>query len=79
MIEGRTEIEVPRQTKEQLPCSWCHLPTFAQREIEPARKGRELARRADEILGTPPPELSGLGTKDLVTLRRILGEVDPRK
>lgn len=38
-IEGQTEIEVPRQTKEQMPCSWCHLPTFAQREIEPARQG----------------------------------------
>ena len=47
--------------------------------VEPTRKGREMARRADEILGTPPPELSALSKKDLETLRRILGEVDPRK
>ena len=47
--------------------------------VEPTRKGREMARRADEILGTPPPELSALSKKDLGTLRRILGEVEPRK
>ena len=46
--------------------------------VEPTRKGRELARRADEILGTPPPALSALGSEDLETLRRILGTVAGR-
>jgi DNA-binding MarR family transcriptional regulator len=40
--------------------------------VEATRKGKALARRADEILATPPPELSGLDAKDLKTLRRIL-------
>jgi DNA-binding MarR family transcriptional regulator len=40
--------------------------------VEPTRKGKELARRADAILATPPPELSALGAEDLETLRRIL-------
>ncbi|HZO07620.1 MAG TPA: MarR family transcriptional regulator [Solirubrobacterales bacterium] len=43
--------------------------------VEATPKGRELARRADEILATPPPALSDLSAKDLETLRRILGEV----
>src|SRR5215216_2124188 len=33
--------------------------------VEPTRKGKELARRADEILGTPPPALSALDDDDL--------------
>ena len=40
--------------------------------VEPTRKGKELARRADAILATPPPGLSALGADDLETLRRIL-------
>jgi DNA-binding MarR family transcriptional regulator len=40
--------------------------------VEATRKGKELARRADEILATPPPALSALGAEDLETLRRIL-------
>jgi DNA-binding MarR family transcriptional regulator len=46
--------------------------------VEPTRKGRELARRADEILGTPPAALSALAPEDLATLRRILGTVAGR-
>ncbi len=46
--------------------------------VEATPKGRELARRADEILATPPPALSELSDKDLETLRRILAAVaDP--
>ena len=41
--------------------------------VEVTRKGRELARRADEILATPPPALSALSAEDLEALRRILG------
>jgi DNA-binding MarR family transcriptional regulator len=41
--------------------------------VEPTRKGKALARRADAILATPPPALSALGPDDLETLRRILG------
>lgn len=43
--------------------------------VEATPKGRELARRADEILATPPPALSELSGKDLETLRRILTAV----
>jgi DNA-binding MarR family transcriptional regulator len=40
--------------------------------VEATRKGKALARRADEILGTPPPGLRALGTDELATLRRML-------
>ncbi len=43
--------------------------------VEATPKGRELARRADEILATPPPGLSALDGEDLATLRRILAEI----
>jgi DNA-binding MarR family transcriptional regulator len=43
--------------------------------VEATRKGKELARRADAILATPPPALSTLSAKDLETLRRILERV----
>ena len=43
--------------------------------VEATRKGKELARRADAILATPPPALSALSTEDLTTLRRILERV----
>jgi DNA-binding MarR family transcriptional regulator len=45
--------------------------------VEATRKGKQLARRADEILATPPPALSALGDDDLETLRRILAETRP--
>ena len=41
--------------------------------VEATRRGKSLARRADAILATPPPQLSGLPAEDLRTLRRILG------
>src|SRR3954468_17677065 len=40
--------------------------------VEATRKGKELARRADAILATPPPALSALAAEDLEALRRIL-------
>jgi len=40
--------------------------------VEPTRKGRQLARRADDILATPPAALSALDPEDLDTLRRLL-------
>ena len=45
--------------------------------VEATRKGKDMARRADAILGTPPPGLSALDAKDLETLRRILSSVTP--
>ena len=47
--------------------------------VEATRKGKEMARRADEILGTPPPALSALSTGDLEALRRILEQVTAPK
>jgi DNA-binding MarR family transcriptional regulator len=43
--------------------------------VEATRKGKALARKADEILATPPPELGALDPEDLATLRRILIDV----
>ncbi len=40
--------------------------------VETTRKGKELARRADDILATPPPGLAALGADDLETLRELL-------
>src|SRR5215212_3928367 len=40
--------------------------------VEATRKGKELARKADAILATPPPALSALAAEDLEALRRIL-------
>lgn len=42
------------------------------RMVEATRKGKQLARRGDEILGTPPAALSALAADDLEALRRIL-------
>ena len=43
--------------------------------VEATRKGKDLARRADAILSTPPPGLSALSADDLETLQRILRTV----
>jgi DNA-binding MarR family transcriptional regulator len=43
--------------------------------VEATRKGRQLAKRADAILATPPLALSELGNRDLQELRRILERV----
>ena len=43
--------------------------------VEATPTGKELARRADEILATPPPGLAALDPERLETLRRLLSEV----
>lgn len=43
--------------------------------VEATAKGRELARRADQILAAPPRALTELSDEDLETLRRILAAV----
>ena len=43
--------------------------------VEATRKGKTLARRADDILATPPAALSALSGDDLDTLHRILERV----
>ena len=40
--------------------------------VEATRKGKALARRANEILATPPAALSELDADDVQTLRQIL-------
>jgi DNA-binding MarR family transcriptional regulator len=40
--------------------------------VEATRKGKEVARRADEILSTPPAAVSDLDPTEIDTLRRIL-------
>jgi DNA-binding MarR family transcriptional regulator len=47
--------------------------------VEATRKGKATARRADEILATPPPALSALGADDLQALRRMLTNVTARR
>ena len=46
--------------------------------VEATRKGKSIARRANEILGTPPAALSALATEDLEALRRVLTSVAAR-
>lgn len=43
--------------------------------VEATRKGKALARRADEILATPPPQVSALSTEELETLLGILTDM----
>jgi DNA-binding MarR family transcriptional regulator len=43
--------------------------------VETTRKGKEMARRADAILGTPPPGLDALETGELEALHKILMKV----
>jgi DNA-binding MarR family transcriptional regulator len=43
--------------------------------VEATRRGKALARRADDILATPPDALSALGAADLDALRDLLERV----
>jgi len=43
--------------------------------VEATRKGKTLARRADEILATPPATLRELDPEDVAALQRILAKV----
>jgi DNA-binding MarR family transcriptional regulator len=47
--------------------------------VEATRRGKSLARRANEILSTPPAALSALSAEDLEALRRILASIAPQK
>jgi DNA-binding MarR family transcriptional regulator len=43
--------------------------------VEATPEGRRLARRADDILSTPPPGLSALSADDVAKLRELLKRV----
>ena len=43
--------------------------------VETTRRGKALARRADDILATPPAALNELSADDLDALQRILGRL----
>lgn len=43
--------------------------------VEATRKGKDVARRADEILSTPPAAVSDLDPEEIDTLRRILSSI----
>jgi len=45
--------------------------------VEATRKGKSLARKANDILGTPPTALSSLGREELEALRRLLVSITP--
>jgi DNA-binding MarR family transcriptional regulator len=47
--------------------------------VEATRRGKTLARRADDILATPPAALSALTSDDLEALRRILERLPSRE
>jgi DNA-binding MarR family transcriptional regulator len=47
--------------------------------VEATRKGKNIAERANEILGTPPAAVSALGAEDLHVLRRVLTSLAPQK
>jgi DNA-binding MarR family transcriptional regulator len=44
--------------------------------VEATRKGKEIAKKADAILSTPPPTLRALSPDDLAQLGRILAQLD---
>lgn len=44
--------------------------------VQATRKGKAMARKADEILATPPPALRRLGAADLDALVRILTTIE---
>jgi DNA-binding MarR family transcriptional regulator len=46
--------------------------------VDVTRKGKQMARRADAILATPPPTLTALSREDLQALRQILESVAAR-
>ena len=46
--------------------------------VEATRKGKARAKRADELLATPPASFSDLSDEELETLRRILSGVSAR-
>jgi DNA-binding MarR family transcriptional regulator len=78
-------IEAPNATvvvddleKQGLVRRSAHPTDRRAKVVEATRKGKEMARRADAILSTPPPALEALSTEDLEALRRILTRVAGR-
>jgi DNA-binding MarR family transcriptional regulator len=72
-------IEAPNATvvvddleKQGLVRRSAHPTDRRAKVVEATRKGKELARRADEILATPPAALGALAAEELETLARIL-------
>jgi DNA-binding MarR family transcriptional regulator len=47
--------------------------------VEATPKGKTIAKRANDILSTPPPALSALGAQDLKALRRLLRRITPQE
>jgi DNA-binding MarR family transcriptional regulator len=47
--------------------------------VEATSEGQAMARRADVIIGTPPPGLDALDPDDLETLRRLIKRVSAAK
>jgi DNA-binding MarR family transcriptional regulator len=47
------------------------------RMVETTRKGKQVAARAEEILGTPPSALYALSEKDLEVLLGVLAKIEP--
>src|SRR3989442_669999 len=47
--------------------------------VEATRKGKNIARQANEILGTPPAALAALSAEDLEALRRVLESIGPQR
>ena len=58
-----------------LVCRQPHPTDRRAKVVGATRKGKDLARRADTILATPPPALSALDAEDLEALRRIIERV----
>ena len=56
-----------------------HATDRRARVVEATRKGKTIARRANEILGEPPAELAALSTEDLEALRRVLASIGPTR
>ena len=47
--------------------------------VEATQKGKKLAKRANEILGTPPAAMSTLEAEDLEALRRVLTSITAQR
>jgi DNA-binding MarR family transcriptional regulator len=56
-----------------------HATDRRAKMVEATRKGKAVARRANEILGTPPAALAALSTEDLEALRRVLARIGPTR
>jgi DNA-binding MarR family transcriptional regulator len=56
-----------------------HATDRRAKMVEATRKGKAVARRANEILGTPPAALTALSTEDLEALRRVLARIGPTR